>query len=91
MDNTLETILEQVYLISDLIPKNIVGAKKIDGTILDTYGIVVVAFLMTNKANWIRFFEETFLIANIRPEVVFRILFFILSDADIDFLDWELR
>ena len=58
---------------------------------LDTYEMVIVAFLMIDKANRIRFFEETFLVANISPEVVFEILFFIWSDANVDFLDWELR
>ena len=28
-----------------------VGAQKIDGTTLDTYGMVVTAFLVTDKAN----------------------------------------
>ena len=44
-----------------------------------------------NKANQIRFFEETFLVANVSPEIVFEIFFLILSVADTDFLDWELR
>ena len=52
--------------------------------------MVVAVFLVTDKANQIRFFEKTFLIANVSPEVVFGIFFFTLSDADVDFLDWEL-
>ena len=58
---------------------------------MDIYGIVVAAFSMINKANQIRFFEKTFLIADVSLEVVFEISFFTLSDADIDFLDWKLR
>ena len=46
---------------------------------------------MTDKANWVRFFEGTFLIANVSPEVVFGMLFFTLSSADIDVLDQDLR
>ena len=46
---------------------------------------------MIDKANCIRFFEETFLVANISLEVVFLMFFLILSDVDIDFLDWKLR
>ena len=68
-----------------------VGVQKIDGIILDTYGMVVAAFLVTDKVNRVRFFEETFLVANVSPEVVLEILFLILSGADVDFLDWELR
>ena len=62
-----------------------------DGTKLDTFGIVVVAFLVTDKANHIRFFEETFFVANVSPEVVFGMLFFSLSGVDVDFLDLKLQ
>ena len=68
-----------------------VGAQKIDGTTLDTYGMVVAAFSVENKANRVRFFEETFLVANVSPKVVFGMPFLTLSDADIDFLGRELR
>ena len=68
-----------------------VGAQKIDGTTLDTYGIGVAAFSVEDKANRVRFFEETFLVANVSPEVVFGIPFLTLSSADIDFSGRELR
>ena len=45
---------------------------------------------MTNNANWIRFFEKTFLVANVSPKVVFKMLFLTLSSANIDFLDRKL-
>ena len=38
-----------------------------------------------------KFFKEIFLVANISPKVVFEMSFLTLSDADIDFLDRELR
>ena len=53
--------------------------------------MVVAAFSVVDKANRIRFFEEIFLVANISLEIVLRMLFFILSDANVDFLGWELR
>ena len=68
-----------------------VGAQKIDSTTLDTHGIVVTAFSVVDKANWVRFFEKTFLVANVNPKVVFGIPFLTLSGADIDFSGWELR
>ena len=68
-----------------------VGVQKIDDTTLETYGMVVAAFLMEDKANRVRFFEEIFLVANISPEVVFQIPFLTLSGADVDFLGCELR
>ena len=67
-----------------------VEVQKIDGTTLDTFGMIVIAFSVTNQVNWVKFFKETFLVANVSPEVVFGMLFFTLSDTDIDFLDWEL-
>ena len=68
-----------------------VEVQKIDGTILDTFEMVVAFFLVTEKANRIKFFAETFLVADISPEVVFEILFLTLSDADVDFLGRELQ
>ena len=68
-----------------------VGAQKIDRTTLETYRMVVAAFSVQDKANQIRFFEETFLVANVSLEVVFGMPFLILSGADVDFLGRELR
>ena len=67
-----------------------VRVQKIDGTILDIYRIIVAAFLVTDKVNRVKFFEKIFLMANISLEVVFGKFFLILSNADVDFLDWEL-
>ena len=67
-----------------------VRVQKIDDTTLETYGIVVAVILVENKANRVRFFEETFLVANISPEVVFGMPFLTLSGADVDFLGREL-
>ena len=68
-----------------------VGAQKIDGTMLDTFGMVVTAFSVTDKANRVRFFEETFLVANVSPEVVLGMLFLTLSGADVNFSGRKLR
>ena len=46
--------------------------------------MVVAAFSVEDKANRVRFFEETFLVANVSPEVVFEIPFLTLSSADVD-------
>lgn len=68
-----------------------IRAQKIDGTMLNTYRIVVAAFSVTDKANPVKFFKETFFVANVKPEIVFRILFLILSNIEIDISAWELR
>ena len=53
--------------------------------------MVVAVISVTDKANRIRFFEETFLIANVSFEVGFGMPFLTLSGVGVDFLDWELR
>ena len=68
-----------------------VRAQKIDGTMLDTLKNIVTAFLVTNKTNRIRFFKETFLVANVSLKVVFRMTFLILSNADVNFLGRKLQ
>ena len=68
-----------------------VGVYKIDGTTLDTYRMVVAAFAVEDKANQVRFFEKTFLVANVSPKVVFGMPFLILSGTNVDFLGQELR
>ena len=62
-----------------------IGAQKIDGTMLDTHGRVVAAFSVVDKVNRVRFFEETFLVANVSPKVVLGMPFLTLSGADVDF------
>ena len=68
-----------------------VGAQKIDGTTLEIYGMVVAAFLVTDQADRVRFFEEIFLVANISPDVVLGMSFLTLSGADVDFPKRKLR
>ena len=67
-----------------------VRAQKIDGTTLDTNGMVVAVFSVVDRANQVRFFEKTFLVANVSPEVVYGMSFITLSSTDIDFSGWEL-
>ena len=67
-----------------------VGAQKIDSTTLDTHGMVVAVFSVVDKANQVRFFEETLLVANVSPEVVLGMFFLILSGAGVAFLGREL-
>ena len=67
-----------------------VGAQKIDGIMLDTFRMVVTAFSVTDKASWVKFFEETFLVANVSLEIVFGMFFLTLSGADVNFLGRKL-
>lgn len=67
-----------------------IEVQKIDGTILNTFEMVVATFLMIDKANRIKFLKEIFLVANISLKVIFEILFLILNNADVNFFGWEL-
>ena len=67
-----------------------IGTQKIDGTIFETHGIIVTAFSVNDQTNKIRFFEKTFLVANVSPNIVFKMLFLTLNNADIDFLKTKL-
>ncbi len=62
------------------IQKTNVGAQKIDGTILETYRIVVSTFSVLDKDGRERFFEKCFLFADIKPDIVFGILFLTMSN-----------
>ena len=66
-----------------------VEAQKIDCIRMDTYEIVVRVFLVTNKANQVRFFEKIILVANVSLVVVFRRSFLTLSSTNVDFLGQE--
>ena len=68
-----------------------VGTQKIDSTIFETYGIVIAVFSVTDQVDKVRFFEETFLVVNVSPDVVFGMPFLSLSGADIDFPKRKLR
>ncbi len=65
--------------------KTNVRTQKIDGTTLETYGTVVSIFSMFNQDDKERFFEESFLLANVKPNIVLEIPFLTMSNADIDF------
>ncbi len=70
--------------------KTNIVAQKIDGTTLETYKMVVSNFSMSDKDSRKRFFEESFLLADVKPDIVFGILFLTKSNADVDFQAWDL-
>ena len=67
-----------------------VGAQKIDGSTLQTFGMVLANFQVEDKLGRTRFFQETFLLANISAEVVLSMPFLTLSNADVQFVEKEL-
>ncbi len=75
------------------IRKTNVEAQKIDGIILETYGIIVSTFSVLDKDGRERLFEKSFLLADIKPDIVLRMSFLTISNADVDFqaqaLQWK--
>ncbi len=73
------------------IRKTNVGAQKIDGTTLKIYKMVVSTFSVSDKDRRERCFEESFLLANVRPDIVLAMPFLTMSNADVDFQARDLQ
>ncbi len=71
-----------------------VGAQKMEGSPLPTYGMAVAGCLLQDSRGKVRFIEETFLLADTSIEVVLGMPFLAFSNADIQFgaeeLTWRL-
>lgn len=70
--------------------KTKVGDQMIDGTKLDTFGMVITSFLIEDKEKISRFFEETFLLADTSMNIALGILFFTLSNVEINLMDYHI-
>ena len=70
--------------------KTDIEAQKTDGSTLETFGIVLADFQVEDKLGRARFFQETFLLADISAEVVLDMPFLTLSNADVQFVEKEL-
>ena len=69
------------------------GAQKIDGSALKTFEMVIADFQVEDKGGRPRFFQETFLVADTKFEVILEMLFLKISNADVAFgertLTWK--
>ena len=70
--------------------KTDVGAQKIDGSTLETYGMVIAGFQVQDKFERTRFFQETFLVADISMEVVLGMPFLAFNKVEVDYAEREL-
>ena len=70
-----------------------VRAQKIDGSALETFGMVIADFQVKDKSGRPRFFQETFLVADTKFEVILGMPFLKISNADVAFgegtLTWK--
>ena len=73
--------------------KTNIGAQKIDGSTLETFGMVIADFQVEDKGGRPRFFQETFLVADTKFEVILGMPFLKISNADVSFgegtLTWK--
>ena len=65
--------------------KTNVGAQKIDGSALETFRMVIADFQIEDKANRPRFFQEIFLVADTKFEVILGMPFLKINNADVLF------
>ena len=73
------------------IQKTNVRALKINGTTLETYGMVVSTFSVSDKDGKERFFEKSFLLADVKLDIVFGMPFLTMSNTDVDFQAEDLQ
>lgn len=71
--------------------KTKVGAQKIDGLIFEIFEIVIAFFSTDDRVERSRFFEKTFLLADISIDIALGILFLTLNNVKINFLERELN
>ena len=73
--------------------KTNVGAQKIDSSALEIFGMVIADFQVEDKGGRPRFFQETFLVADTKFEVVLGMPFLKSSNANVAFgegtLTWK--
>ena len=73
--------------------KTYIKAQKIDGSALETFGMVIADFQVEDKSGRPRFFQETFLVADTKFEVILGMPFLKISNANVAFdeetLTWK--
>ena len=67
--------------------KTNIGAQKIDGSALETFGMMIADFQVEDKGGKPRFFQKIFLVADIKFEVVLGIPFLKISNANVAFVE----
>ncbi len=67
------------------ISKTNVGTQKIDSNTLEIYRMVVPTFYILDKDGRERFFEKSFLLADVKVDRVLGMPFLTMSNVDVDF------
>ena len=53
--------------------------------------MVVSTFSVSDKDSKERFFKKSFLLADVKPEIVLKMPFLIMNNIDVDFQAWNLQ
>ncbi len=53
--------------------------------------MVVFTFSVSDKDSRKKFFEESFLLADVKPDLVLRMLFLTMNNIDVNFQAWDLQ
>lgn len=67
-----------------------IETKKIDGSRLEIFGMIIISLLIKIKIEIFRFLEKTFILINIGMSVALRMPLFTLSNEKVNFVKWEL-
>ncbi len=67
--------------------KTSMGVQKIDGLLLETYGMASASFSLLYSLGRVRFFEEIFLLPNTNMEVFLKMPFLSFNNADVEFAE----
>ena len=67
-----------------------IKAEKINSFSLKTFGMAITSFQIKDRLDRDKFFQKTFLLANISKKVVLKMSFLNLNNANIQFADKEL-
>lgn len=65
--------------------KTNVGAQNIINTTLETYKMIVFIFFISDKDSKMRFFEKNLLFANVKLDIVFKMLFITMNNTNNNF------
>ena len=67
------------------IQKTNIGAQKIDGSTLETFGMVIADFQVEDKGGRPRFFQKIFSVTDTQFEVILKMLFLKISNRNMSF------
>ena len=67
------------------IRKTNVGVLKIDGSALKIFGMIIIDFQIEDKTSRLKFLQKIFLVADTKFELILRMLFLKINNADILF------